>query len=197
MVTNELLARVQTHTLLDQPRLKTLYENAVICKRYLGAFAELGVYKGGAALLMHMAAPNVALHLFDTFSGMPEDDCIDSGHRAGDFHDTSAEAVRELFNGSNNVLLHKGVFPESTERLCAMRYSLVHMDADIYQSTMAGIQYFWPRLVPGGRIVFDDYEWKNCPGVKRAITEFCATLSPNEVHLLQEAPLQMTMIKEA
>ncbi len=31
--------------------------------------------------------------------------------------------------------------------------------------------FFWPRINPGGILVFDDWEWERCPGVRRAIDE--------------------------
>jgi len=30
-------------------------------------------------------------------------------------------------------------------------------------------------MTPGGRIVFDDVDWENCPGVRKALEEFFPT----------------------
>ena len=45
------------------------------------------------------------------------------------------------------------------------------MDCDLLQSVRAALDYFVPRMVTGGTIVFDDYEWPHCPGVATAIHE--------------------------
>ena len=34
------------------------------------------------------------------------------------------------------------------------------------------MEFFYDKVVPGGVIVFDDYGWQNCLGVKQAIDEF-------------------------
>ena len=46
-----------------------LLMRSVIARRVEGDFAELGVYQGGSARLIHHYAPERVLHLFDTFSG--------------------------------------------------------------------------------------------------------------------------------
>ena len=43
---------------------------------------------------------------------------------------------------------------------------------DYYQSTKYGLEIFWERLSVGGVIILDDWEWKHCPGVKKAAEEF-------------------------
>ena len=184
---------VAKSTLLDQQRLDSLATNAQIASKHQGDFAEFGVYKGGAALLLHNIAPNKILHLFDTFEGMPENDQFEQGHRAGDFSDTSEEKVRELLGPSRNIIFHKGWFP--LQKMPNTMYSFVHIDADIYQSTKAGLDYFCPRLVPGGRIVFDDYDWPQCPGVKKAIVEHTMN-TKIRFYAVQDAPYQLTLIRE-
>jgi len=190
----ELVAKVQAHTLLDRDRLLALASNAQICKRYSGDFAEFGVYRGGGALLLRSIAPEKTLHLFDTFQGIPEDDVMPDGHKAGDFRDTSIKDVRKLLGDSLRVMYHQGWFP--LKRMPNTLYALVHMDADTYQSTKAGIDYFAPRLVPGGRIIFDDYGWKDCPGVKKAIHEHLLHCPPNKYYTVSEARYQLTFIRE-
>jgi O-methyltransferase len=190
---------IMDNAIPDLPRLAALWKNAKVCSTLDGAFAEFGVYKGGTALLMYEAAKRQkAIHLFDTFSGMPADDIYKKGHRKDDFNDTSVEYVRNsMFREANNVLIHRGFFPGTTEHLNGMRYSLVHIDADLYQSTKDGIAYFWPRLVQGGRLVFDDFGWDRCPGVEKAIVEFMRQedFVGDMMHILSEAPYQKTIIK--
>jgi hypothetical protein len=135
-----------------------------------GDAAELGVYRGGASAIIAAALPGKTVHLFDTFEGLPEDDEEGAGHRKGDFA-CGVEEVRRFLAGYN-VLFHPGRFPSTTGPLGeGNRFCFVHLDADTFQSTADGIRYFWPRLTPGGILMFDDYGWPHCPGVKRAIDE--------------------------
>jgi O-methyltransferase len=103
---------------------------------------------------------------------MQESDTLTNGHKKGDFSDTSLEQVKEYLNDKTNCLYYPGWIPESANFLTSENFCLIHLDLDLYQSTSAAIKIFWPRLVTGGVMVFDDWEWKNCPGVKRAIEEY-------------------------
>ncbi|MFW5652494.1 MAG: TylF/MycF/NovP-related O-methyltransferase [Planctomycetota bacterium] len=45
----------------------------------------------------------------------------------------------------------------SSGALADRRYRFVHIDVDVYEPTLACLEFFWPRLSPGGAIVIDDY----------------------------------------
>lgn len=132
-----------------------------------GDVAELGVWKGGTAKALRSLMTHGTLHLFDTFEGLPFDDVEAGGlHRRGDFADTSADSVRQLIPDAE---LHVGLFPSTA--VDGLRFRFVHVDLDLYESTLAAIDYLAPRMVDGGVIVFDDYAWPHTPGVQRAIHE--------------------------
>lgn len=40
------------------------------------------------------------------------------------------------------------------------------------RAVSACIDFFFPRLISSGALIFDDYGWKGCPGVIRAVQEF-------------------------
>lgn len=155
--------------LVDRRRRDVLADLALKTARLPGEMAEVGVYMGGSAMVMSVASPNKRLHLFDTFSGIPET-CVAGGHRKGDFSDASLDKVEALMAG-RRVAFHPGTFPGTASGLEHLRFSLVHLDGDTYQSTRDGIAFFAPRMVEGGAMVFDDWEWKACPGVARAVLE--------------------------
>lgn len=116
---------------------------------------------------MAQAAPYKTLHLYDTFEGLPHDDIPGGHHRKGEFA-ASLDEVKVALKGCPNVLYHPGFFPDTA---VDVRYCCVHIDADLYQSTADAIDFFWPRLVMGGMLIFDDFENGYCPGVKQAILE--------------------------
>jgi predicted O-methyltransferase YrrM len=165
-----LVARGAGYALLPEDRLAVLVRGVRETARLPGDMAELGVYRGGSAKVMAGAVPGKMLHLFDTFCGTPENDQMPGGHSAGDFP-ADVNQVKDHLWGYK-VTFHVGRFPDTTGALPReQRFSFVHVDADTYQSTVAAIRFFWPRLVPGGLIVFDDYGWTCCPGVERAVKE--------------------------
>ena len=72
---------VRPNTMLNVARLKSLWDQVVLCERkgVEGAFVECGVWKGGAVAWMALAARSVAappreLHLFDAFDDICEPD---------------------------------------------------------------------------------------------------------------------------
>jgi O-methyltransferase len=118
-----------------------------------GPIVEVGVFQGGSAVYLASVAKGTgrSLHLFDTFKGIP---CKGPGdhHNVGDFADVSLDAVRLAIP---SAIYHVGIFPHTLpDDLQGL--SFVHCDADQAQSVEAVIQRLWPRVVPGGIIVFDD-----------------------------------------
>ncbi len=86
-----------------------------------GDFAELGVYKGESAKIIHMMDPSRKFHLYDTFEGFKEEDLQhETGEAANyttrNFADTSLEAARRNIGGNENLVFHPGRFPESRQR---------------------------------------------------------------------------------
>lgn len=133
-----------------------------------GAFAEVGVYRGHTSAFIHSQLPRRSLYLFDTFSGFPH-------HRDHDtrFRDTSIEFVRRRLGDCSNVVFRVGIFPETARGLESEVFSLVVLDADKYEPTLAGLEFFYPRVSRGGYVFVHDY---NSPesdwGVSRAIRQF-------------------------
>lgn len=157
-------------SILSKNKIKTLIKTALETQNVPGDMAELGVYNGGSAYIISENISQKTLHLFDTFAGIPEDDSCVGGHKKGDFS-SKLYLVEEYLQGKN-VKFHAGFFPETTKEINTdIQFSFVHVDADIYQSTISAIDYFYPRLAVGGMILFDDYEWQKCPGVKKALLE--------------------------
>ena len=68
-------------------------------------------------------------------------------------------------------------FPESLGEMASgefpERFAMVSLDTDLYQPTLEGLSYFYPRLSPGGYMILDDYNSPQFPGVGRAVQEFC------------------------
>lgn len=160
-------------TLVDDERLERIEWLVKDTCHLPGVMAELGVYRGGSARVIMKACPFKTLHLFDTFEGLPEDDESVTGvHKKGEFCSTFQEVIENL-REFRLFEMHIGVFPSSTDLIHPdTQFSFVHVDADIYQSTKAAIEYFLPRMVKGGIMVFDDYDWTNCPGVTELVHQY-------------------------
>jgi hypothetical protein len=151
-----------------------------------GSVAELGVYKGGNALisllLLGEEIQNRSYHLFDSLAGFPEFSPYDPLSRAGEFTDTSIACVRNLFSNFSNVRLHVGFFSDTLDNVCSENFALVYVDCDLYEPTIECCEFFYERLNPGGVMLFHDYcaPENNLPhgvkilftGVKKAVDDF-------------------------
>ncbi|MCF8233343.1 MAG: TylF/MycF family methyltransferase [Bacteroidales bacterium] len=193
-------------------RLKKLYRSYPDKQRFLnfwfqlerirnaeipGELAELGVYKGESARIIHAITPERKLHLFDTFAGFQPNDLLNETGTAAtytprNFADCSPQGVTDLLGKSENIVIHQGHFPESTKDLGELRFAFVNMDADLYRPTLAGLEYFYPRLSPGGVIIIHDYNYK-WPGLMQAVDEFCKNNSLVAVQMPDKDSSVMTI----
>jgi len=153
-----LFRSVAGKTVIGDKRLYVLYNFARSCSILPGGMAECGVYKGGSASIILQAAPGIILDLYDTFYGMPEAANSDpSLHRAGDFGDVNLQEVKTFLSPhEGRIRFHQGIFPTTFEKT-EDRFSFVHIDVDLYQSAMDCCSYFYPKMISGGIILFDDY----------------------------------------
>jgi hypothetical protein len=55
-----------------------------------------------------------------------------------------------------------------------VRFSLVHLDCDLYKPTRAVLQALWDRVTRGGVVIFDEYGIADWPGETAAVDEFLA-----------------------
>jgi O-methyltransferase len=154
--------------------LATLLEQAA--GTVSGDVVECGVYRGGTATLAACVLRDLhsskTLHLFDTFAGIPEKTAGKDVHAVGDFSDTSVEAVRARLSGFSDVAFHPGFIPDTfAEMPQDIQFCFAHIDVDQHETTRAATQYIYPRLQPGGIIVYDDYGFASCPGVRQAVDE--------------------------
>lgn len=161
-------------TLLGNLRQEKLKLYVQISNYLNGNICEVGVYKGGSAeIIANSKSENKKLYLFDTFKGMPAVNEKDNHHKKNDFNDTSFENIKNYFDKFENVFVYQGIFPQqNSEIIKDDKFSLVHLDVDIYESYKNCLEFFYPRLVSGGLLILDDYNATTCVGAKIAVDEF-------------------------
>ena len=154
----------------DYVRLKTLEAICLRLAEVPGAAAELGVYRGGFARWINLLLPERRLYLFDSFAGFDPTESAGEGAGFTAAHrNTDAQRVLSVLPHPACVVLRRGFFPQTAEGLEGERFALVSLDADLEESTLAGLRFFLPRLSAGGYLLLHDYNNPRLPGVRRAL----------------------------
>ncbi len=162
--------RRQKRSLCSAFELYLIYSAARAQSRRPGAMAEVGVYRGASARLICQAKGDRLLRLFDTFEGLPQSSKEDRGIHKKSQYACSLEDVQAYVAGFENVTFHKGLFPDSARGIEESQYSFCHFDVDLYEGTKACLEYFYPRMIPGGIMISHDYGL--LAGVEQAFCEF-------------------------
>ena len=120
-----------------------------------GLNLEFGVFNGTTISCLANARPDLEFHGFDSFEGLPED--WDMGQK-----EVKAEAFDrkgELPQVPDNVKLYKGWFNETLPTFLENNsgdLGYLHVDCDIYSSTVTILENCNDRIKPGTIIRFDE-----------------------------------------
>lgn len=181
-------------------RFLALYE---IYKRIIpvkGSIVELGVFRGfgtmsWAKLSSILEPENLTRRIygFDTFGGFPHLSANDtsrsvhSPNSVGDLLSDSHQELLELIAANDEdrflghvpkVSLVKGDICETVPKFVAenphLLISLLYIDCDLYEPTLAALKAFVPRMPRGAIIAFDELDNPKWPGETLAMLEYCA-----------------------
>lgn len=118
-------------------------------------------------------------YLFDSFEGLseigleelntdPASGSRSSQYRRGDMS-VSLDRVTSVFRDYLQVSIDKGWIPKVFAGITERKWSFVHIDVDLHESTFGSLEYFFPRLAKGGVIVNDDYASPDFPGGRQGL----------------------------
>lgn len=151
-----------------------MYHN--VDKEY--AVAEGGVFQGMFAAEINKKFPDRKLYLFDTFTGFDKRDVnIEKNNGYSDvvenyYSETSEELVLKKMIKPDNVIIRKGFFPETAVGLEDKQFMFVNLDFDLYAPILAGLEFFYPRMMHGGVVLIHDYFTEFYHGVREAVEKF-------------------------
>ncbi len=131
---------------------------------------------------------NCEFFAFDSFEGLPETNLEDGYFEEGTFY-TSEEDFKKIVKNNTGIVLSekqliKGFFSNTLTddlRKTLPKVGIVHIDVDLYSSTIEVLNFIKPLLVQGSLLIFDD--WYCFPGgseagERKAFMEFCSN-NPN------------------
>jgi hypothetical protein len=180
-----LLAAAGVRLTMPRGRLEGLLRLWWEARAAPGEVIECGAYRGATSLLLALLGRlnglRQAVLMLDTFAGMPAVSAYDFGRSGGEFRPPAdqVELIRrqaEALGVADRVEVHRGLFADTFAALAprALRFALVHIDANIYQGTLEACAFTIPRVSTGGAVVFDDYNGVCDLGARLAIDEYCA-----------------------
>ena len=172
-----------------EQRFHTLYQcvQEVLRKNIPGDFAECGCKHGHSTMIIAktIEGKNRDLYVFDSFEGgLSDKGKQDRTTAHGDTDETATQQqkrrfassydhVKNIFRDMGFVHLVKGWIPDTfTNDLKDKTFAFAHIDVDLYDPIKAALEFFYPRMEPGGVIVLDDYGSSTFPGAKTAVQEF-------------------------
>lgn len=163
-------ARRGRESLLSGNEAFTLYSLARAQAALGGEMAEVGVYQGCSARIISEASDGAPLHLFDTFSGLPAPDAHEHARMREGHYAASLASVQAYLADRADLSFYQGIFPQTAAPVADHRFCFVHLDVDLKSSTLGCLEFFYPRMLPGGVILTHDYSYLD--GVRDAFTEF-------------------------
>ena len=167
--------RAATHLLMQDAAALTILAWVRSAVKLDGDLAEAGVLAGGSARLICAAKGSAPLHLFDVFDTLRGHGTLTAQEQAVREYftgvESSLEQVQALLSPYAEVHFHPGLLPGAAEAVADRRFSFVHLDLDLAEGTAAALEFFYPRLVPGGVLIGDDY---NLAPVRESFAAFLA-----------------------
>jgi O-methyltransferase len=175
----------QAYTMVGLKRLDNLQTcvEDVLSRGVPGDIIEAGTWRGGAAIFLRaiLKAHRVsdrAVWVADSFEGCPltnkEKYPADAGEeQAHPFLSVSLEKVKLNFSRfgllDDQVRFLKGWFKDTLPQLTNQKWSVIRLDADLYESTIEALRHLYPNLSPGGYLIVDDYALPPC---REAVNDF-------------------------
>jgi len=149
-----------------------------------GWAAEFGVYSGYS---LEMIAAHVPVIGFDSFEGLPED--WRDGFPKGTFSTNGVFESDGIWTDGvpPNAMIVPGWFSDTVPTFPFPRLGLVHIDCDLYSSTVTALEGVKNAIGPGTYIVFDEFQgypgWEDHEA--KAWKEFCAVYEITATDLMQ------------
>lgn len=132
-----------------------------------GDFVECGVYIGtGIKTVMdYLGGPAFPKSFwgYDTYDYNPVEGHAFEGQEVGMY-----ERVKQRFEGYEQVHLIKGLIPDSFAQGVPDRIAYLHIDLNNADGELAALEHLFDRMVSGGMLILDDYEWSGVYRTQKA-----------------------------
>ena len=134
-----------------------------------GDFVECGVWWGvlSRALLEYVDFGKLdkQMYLLDAWGNL---ELPDHNLYVPDIYD----AVKARFSNFQNVHMIRGLVPDTLAKVPSEKIAYLSIDMNMVEPERAALEYFYPKMVSGGVIYFDDYGWEGHYPQKKMVDAF-------------------------
>lgn len=145
-----------------------------------GDFVECGVNRAflSASVITYVNFKELSdrkFYLFDTYCGLVEEQVASTDRAAHrNYYDDTYEFVKDTFKDYDNVIVVKGVVPDTLSTVEISQVAYLSIDMNCAQPERAALEYFWSKIVPGGLVILDDYGFSGHESQKDTADEFAS-----------------------
>jgi hypothetical protein len=166
-----------------------VYWSGTVASRIAGDksrnFVEMGVCDGLTAWYASRARQNLScdgeFFLYDAWEGMRPDLLTESERKsAGSYSFLDIENTKRNLDlcGDDKFVFVKGYIPESfAHSRNPEQIAWMHIDLNSSIPTLASLDFFWDRLVPGGIVLLDDFAWPGYEDTRAEVEKWCQARS--------------------
>jgi len=145
-------------------------------------FVECGVADGFSAFISlkeisgNSKTEKFSMHLYDAWGAMNANELLKSEKsKVGKYDHLSINIVKyNLTQFKENIVYHPGYIPKSFNAQPESPKSIVYLSIDLNSAipTQETLKKFFPALVKGGVIIFDDYGFSEYADTKKVVDKF-------------------------
>lgn len=162
-----------------------------LVKDLKGDTIEFGVYKGQSSYIICeiLKGQRFFHHAVDSFKGLSKPkkkDLSTNRYYVWEKGDLAFEKEKVMSNLKkfDNILFYEGYIPKVLKKIKnSVSFKFAHFDLDLYEPTLFSLKKIYNQIIKGGVILFDDYGFNSCPGVKLAVDEFFKNRKENVVEI--------------
>jgi O-methyltransferase len=189
----ELYERFKTYSMTSIERMYAFYQalDYISSSGLEGDVVECGVWRGGSmmlgasALLLRNQAHR-KLFLYDTFAGMTEPTSKDIDYLGDSAKEKwwktkgwewTCVSLNEVVSNmritgypQGNQVFVQGDVLQTLPKVLPEKIALLHLDTDWYESTYHELVHLFPKMVPGGVVIIDDYG--HFKGAREAVDQY-------------------------
>lgn len=146
---------------------------------------ECGVATGYTAYFAMNEFENPICHLYDSWGAMKDEQLTKTEKgKAGCYKELDINTTRRnLMRFEKNTVYHRGYIPDTFDDSAPEKICYLHIDLNSSKPTKDAIEFFLPRLVENGIIIFDEYGYKEYWETKNVIDHVLKTQKGNLLKL--------------